>query len=606
MKRLIVVLMLCLIPFGTALAQLTGPLSGSLGPGSFTVIGDISVTAGDALTIEPGTDFLFNGSFGFEVAGALTAVGNATDSIRFKPNSGVPFWSGIEFTSSASPNSQLSYCLIKGSNDMGVYLNSAPSVTISHCTFTENSSVDMGGGCYSQSSNSSFSHCVFSYNNALHGGGLVLRYQGPSLADNLVFYGNQGTYGGAMAQYFVSGFALTNCLFYQNQANAGGGIRMSSSPSEVVNCTFAENTAADGGAIFVINQTPTGKNLIAWGNSGTGPIYVFAGGFTCTYSDIEGGFAGVGNINTDPDFVAGPGGDYYLSQIAAGQAVNSSCVDTGDPTSSMIIGTTRTDGVQDGGIVDMGYHYEVTAAPPAIDITMLPYDPPILIPSSGGSFSFNIEVANNGTNPETFDIWTMATLPNGSQYGPIINVPGFTAPEGWSGNRDRTQAVPASAPAGMYTYDGYVGVYPDDIWDEDHFDFQKSDSLDGTWVGDWSNDGEPFDAWLTSNLDQPVIPDVYALGQNYPNPFNPTTQLSFALPQASLVKLSIYDTSGRLVSTLIDGWRDAGIHDVRRIGIRVRRLRVSLVCRRFYRLRQNGFDEVDTATGAGICPPRLT
>ncbi len=38
------------------------------------------------------------------------------------------------------------------------------------------------------------------------------------------------------------------------------------------------------------------------------------------------------------------------------------CVDTGDPTSSMVAGTTRTDWIQDAGVVDMGYHHEIPAA----------------------------------------------------------------------------------------------------------------------------------------------------------------------------------------------------------------------------------------------------
>jgi hypothetical protein len=49
--------------------------------------------------------------------------------------------------------------------------------------------------------------------------------------------------------------------------------------------------------------------------------------------------------------------DHYLSQIAASQTADSPCVDAGDPSSPMIIGTTRTDHVQDSGVIDMGYHY---------------------------------------------------------------------------------------------------------------------------------------------------------------------------------------------------------------------------------------------------------
>lgn len=43
------------------------------------------------------------------------------------------------------------------------------------------------------------------------------------------------------------------------------------------------------------------------------------------------------------------------------------------------------------------------------------------------------------------------------------------------------------------------------------------------------------------------------LHQNYPNPFNPDTWLRFDVPQRSSVKLKIYDVSGKLVRTLIDG-----------------------------------------------------
>ena len=61
---------------------------------------------------------------------------------------------------------------------------------------------------------------------------------------------------------------------------------------------------------------------------------------------------------------------------------------------------------------------------------------------------------------------------------------------------------------------------------------------------------------------QPAVPSVAVLNPNYPNPFNPTTTLSFALPAESQVNLAIYDTSGRLVDTLIDSVMPAGIHTV--------------------------------------------
>jgi hypothetical protein len=54
----------------------------------------------------------------------------------------------------------------------------------------------------------------------------------------------------------------------------------------------------------------------------------------------------------------------------------------------------------------------------------------------------------------------------------------------------------------------------------------------------------------------------YGLAQNYPNPFNATTVASFELRDASFVRLRVYDTAGRLVATLVDGWRAAGSHEV--------------------------------------------
>ncbi|MCX6641254.1 MAG: T9SS type A sorting domain-containing protein [bacterium] len=58
------------------------------------------------------------------------------------------------------------------------------------------------------------------------------------------------------------------------------------------------------------------------------------------------------------------------------------------------------------------------------------------------------------------------------------------------------------------------------------------------------------------------LPTEYRLEQNYPNPFNLSTTISYELPEAGFVKLSVYDVSGRLVTTLINGWREAGNHEV--------------------------------------------
>ncbi len=57
-------------------------------------------------------------------------------------------------------------------------------------------------------------------------------------------------------------------------------------------------------------------------------------------------------------------------------------------------------------------------------------------------------------------------------------------------------------------------------------------------------------------------PDRYRLKANYPNPFNPTTRIEYRLPDASEVKLTVYDMLGREVRTLVNRRQSAGTHRV--------------------------------------------
>jgi hypothetical protein len=52
------------------------------------------------------------------------------------------------------------------------------------------------------------------------------------------------------------------------------------------------------------------------------------------------------------------------------------------------------------------------------------------------------------------------------------------------------------------------------------------------------------------------------LFQNYPNPFNPQTTIRYNLTDPARVTLRVYSPSGRLVRTLVDGWRGAGTWSV--------------------------------------------
>ena len=62
----------------------------------------------------------------------------------------------------------------------------------------------------------------------------------------------------------------------------------------------------------------------------------------------------------------------------------------------------------------------------------------------------------------------------------------------------------------------------------------------------------------TVEIETGVVPRRLNLRQNYPNPFNPTTTIEFALPQSGRASLKIYDSAGKEIALLFDGFADAG------------------------------------------------
>jgi len=58
------------------------------------------------------------------------------------------------------------------------------------------------------------------------------------------------------------------------------------------------------------------------------------------------------------------------------------------------------------------------------------------------------------------------------------------------------------------------------------------------------------------------MPTQFRLLGNYPNPFNPNTRIAFEVPDQSNITLSVFDISGRLVSTVASGVFAAGTHEV--------------------------------------------
>ncbi len=63
-------------------------------------------------------------------------------------------------------------------------------------------------------------------------------------------------------------------------------------------------------------------------------------------------------------------------------------------------------------------------------------------------------------------------------------------------------------------------------------------------------------------LGEGVVPEQFALAQNYPNPFNPETSIRFSLPTASDVRITVYNSLGQRIRTLVQGVYQAGVHTV--------------------------------------------
>jgi len=80
----------------------------------------------------------------------------------------------------------------------------------------------------------------------------------------------------------------------------------------------------------------------------------------------------------------------------------------------------------------------------------------------------------------------------------------------------------------------------------------------GGW-GEWS-ETRNFTTAVGTAVEDDVIPTTYALHANYPNPFNPSTKIALDLPEATSIKLVVYDVVGHEVMVLASGQLTAGRH----------------------------------------------
>jgi Leucine-rich repeat (LRR) protein len=259
--------------------------------------------------------------------------------------------------------------------------------------YNSESGEDCGGGMYNRNSSITISNCIFQNNRTYFYGlgiGMYNENSSPTVA-NCTFqnnmtnnYDHDNSFGGGMYNRNSSPI-ITDCIFQNNSANNnGGGIYNEGSSPVITSCTFWNNSVHYdiGGGIYNRDSSPVITNCILWDdypdeieNQASTPVV--------TYCDVQGGYAGEGNIDSDPLFVNAAAGDFHLT-------ADSPCIDAGN-NSAPFIPSTDFEGdpriLPVWGTVDMGVD-EYIHPTPSFDSWDVRYR------IVGGQLTMNYSVAN--------------------------------------------------------------------------------------------------------------------------------------------------------------------------------------------------------------------
>ena len=191
----------------------------------------------------------------------------------------------------------------------GIFISSS-SVTIQNCRIEKNSADHAGGGIYNDEGVVLIIDSVLSGNDACYGGALE-NFKGSALVINTSFSKNRSWQnGGAVSNYFSSP-VFVNSVFSGNETTFSGGAVFNYNGSPVfTNCTFTGNRADEkvvnsgAWAIGNLGSSPTIINSLLWANrSGDGSeITTIQSSVTVRYSNVQGGYAGSGNMDQPPVF----------------------------------------------------------------------------------------------------------------------------------------------------------------------------------------------------------------------------------------------------------------------------------------------------------------
>ena len=273
-----------------------------------------------------------------------------------------------------------------------------------NCEFSNNTASNLGGGVFayfnaninidsdlSDPSSSILPRSSFINNSAGiadWGGGIMMIGVSNSAIANTLFVSNTAGYAGSAICSWYSYAGIENVIAVHNESPNGAVTLMTNPDISLYNCTIADNGPTGVWSFAPATDLPDMQNCIVWGH----PVLQVTTNMDVQFSDIQGGYPGPFNINSNPDFSDPAMLDYQLTYI-------SPCINSGATLISVTndcIGTPRPL----GGAWDIGAYEFFGAAIIQVSPPVLDFGDVVL----GDYASLTATVENVGTTPLTGDV----------------------------------------------------------------------------------------------------------------------------------------------------------------------------------------------------------
>ena len=173
--------------------------------------------------------------------------------------------------------------------------------------------------------------------------------------------------------------------------------------------------------------------------------------------------------------------------------------------------------------------------------------------------SLKVKIQSLAFNPNTNELWGTPLVVLGSTKDRIFKVnleTGDTIIVGQTGLGIPTNAIAFDNSENLYGVTGASTAVNNLI-------SLNKQTAQGTLIGSigYKNiTGISFSPVVTGVKDKQSIPVTFNLMQNYPNPFNPSTTIEYSIPQASNVKITIYNILGDVINVIFNSYRDVGYY----------------------------------------------